>query len=100
MLKILHARLQHYVDQEFPDVQAGFRKGRRIRDKIANIFWIIEIGNSRKTSTSVSLTTLKPLTVWVITNWKALKEMEIPDHPTCLLRNVYAVWNKKQVWNN
>ena len=100
MLKILHARLQHYVDQEFPDVQAGFRKGRRIRDKIANIFWIIEIGNSRKTSTSVSLTTLKPLTVWVITNWKALKEVEIPDHPTCLLRNVYVVWNKKQVWNN
>ena len=90
MLKILHARLQHYADQEFPDVQAEFRKGRRIRDKIANICWIIEIGNSRKTSTSVSLTTLKPLTVWVITNWKALKEMEIPDHPTCLLRNLYA----------
>ena len=47
-------------------------------------------GNFRKTSTSVSLTTLKPLTVWLITDWKALKEMGIPDHLTCLLRNLYV----------
>jgi len=47
-------------------------------------------GNSRKTSTSVSLTALKPLTVWITTNWKILKEMGIPDHLTCLLRNLYA----------
>ena len=47
-------------------------------------------GNSRKTSTSLSLTTLKSLTVWIITNWKALKEMEIPNHLTCLLRNLYV----------
>ena len=46
--------------------------------------------NSRKTSTSASLTTLKPLTMWVTTNWKVLKEMGIPDHLTCLLRNMYA----------
>ena len=47
-------------------------------------------GNSRKTSTSVSLTALKPLTVWITTNWKILKDMVIPDHLTCLLRNLYA----------
>ena len=68
MLKILHARLQHYVDQELPVVQAGFRKGRGTRDQIANIRWIIKKGNSRNASTSVSLTMLKPLTVWIITN--------------------------------
>ena len=69
MFKILHARLQHYVNQEFPDVQAGFRKGRGTRDQIANIHWIMEKqGSSRKTSTSVSLTMLKPLTVWIIIN--------------------------------
>ena len=47
-------------------------------------------GNSNKTSTSVSLTTLTPLTVWITTNWKILKEMGIPDHLTCLLRKLYA----------
>ena len=47
-------------------------------------------GNSRRTSTSASLTTLKPLTVWITINWKILKEMGIPDHLTCLLRNLYA----------
>ena len=91
MLKILQDRLQQYVNWEFLDVQAGFRKGRGIRDKIANICWIIEKAREfRKTSTFVSLTTLKPLTVWITTNWKILKEMGIPDHLTCLLRNLYA----------
>ena len=47
-------------------------------------------GPSRKTSTSASLTTLKPLTVWITTNWKIINEMEVPDHCTCLLRNLYA----------
>ena len=47
-------------------------------------------GNSRKTSTFASLTMLKPLTVWITINWRILKEMEIPDHLTCLLRNLYA----------
>ena len=79
------------MNRELPDVQAGFRKGRRTRDQIANIHWITEKArNSTKTSTCVSLTMLKPLTVWITTNWKILKEMEIPDHLTYLLRNLYA----------
>ena len=64
MFKILKARLQQYMNKELPDVQAGFRKGRGTRDQIANIHWIINIAeNSRKTSTSASLTMVKPLTV-------------------------------------
>ena len=90
MHKILQVRLQQYVNQELPDVQAGFRKGRT-RDQTANICWIIEKAREfQKTSTSASLTMLKPLTVWITTNWKILKEMRIPDHLTCLLRNLYA----------
>ena len=78
--------------QELPDVQAGFRKGRGTRDQIVNIYWIMEKArDSIKPSTSVSLSTLKPLTVWITTNWKILKEMGIiPDHLTCLLKNLYA----------
>ena len=75
MLKILDARFQWYVNQELPDVQAGFRKGRVTRDQIANIHWIIEKAREfQKTSTSASLTTLKPLTVWITTNWKILRD--------------------------
>ena len=69
MLKILQARLQLYMNHELPDVQAGFRKGRRTRDQIANVHWII--GKARefqKNSTSALLTVLKPLTVWITTN--------------------------------
>ena len=66
MLKILQARLQQYVNHELPDVQAGFRKGRRIRDQIANILWIIEKARvPEKTFTSALLTTPKPLTMWI-----------------------------------
>ena len=68
MLKILQARLQQFVNHELPDVQAGFRKGRRIRDQIANIRWIVEKENSRKTSISALLTMPKPLTVWITIN--------------------------------
>ena len=69
MLKILQARLQQYVNHELPDSQAGFRKGRGTRDQIANIQWTIKKQeNSRKTSTSASLTMLKPFTVWITTN--------------------------------
>ena len=83
MLKILQARLQQYVNHELPDVQAGFRKGRGTRDQIANICWITgKPGNSRKTSTSALLTTAKPLTVWITTNWKILKKMGKSDHLT------------------
>ena len=74
MLKILHARLQHYANQELPDVQVGLRKGRRTRNQIANIHWIIEKARDfqKKTSISVSLTMLKPLTVWIIKNFEKL----------------------------
>ena len=66
MLKILQAMLQEYINRELQDVQARFRKGRGTRDQIANIHWIIKKdGNSRETSTSASLTMLKPLTVWL-----------------------------------
>ena len=85
MFKILQVRLHHYMNQELTDVQAGFIKGRGTRDQIANIHWRKQ-GNSRKTSTSVSLTTLKPL--WIIKNCGKLKEVGISDHLTCLLRNV------------
>ena len=90
MLKILQARLQQYVNRELPDVQTGFRKGRRSRDQTANIRWIMKKKSSRNTSTSALLTMPKPLTVWITTNWKILQEMGIPDHLTCLLRNLYA----------
>ena len=81
MLKILQARLRQYKNQEIPDVQAGFRKGRGARDQIANIHWIIEKQeNSRKTSTSVSLTMLKPLTLWITTR-KFFKRWEYQTLP-------------------
>ena len=82
MLKILQVRLQQYVNLELSDVQAGFRKGRGTRNQIANIWWIIEKAREFQKKTSPSLTTLKPLTVWITTNWKILKEMRIPDHLT------------------
>ena len=69
MVKILQARLQQNVNQKLPEIQPGFIKGRETRDQIANIHWIIEKArNSRKTSTSTSLTTLKALTVWLTTH--------------------------------
>ena len=69
MLKILQARLQQYVNQELPDVQAGFRKGRGTRDQIANIHWITKKAREfQKTSISALLTMPKPLTVWITTN--------------------------------
>ena len=91
MLKILQARLQQYVNQEIPDVQAEFRKGKGTRGQTANIHWIIEKAREfQKTCTSASLTMLKSLTIWITTNWKILQESGIPDHFTCLLRNLYA----------
>ena len=68
MLKILQARFQQYVNREIPDVPAGFRKGRRTRDQIANIRWIIKKECSRKISSSALLTMPKPLTVWITIN--------------------------------
>ena len=67
--------VQHYVNQELPDVQAGFRKGSKTRDQIANIHWITEKAREfQKTSISVSSTVLKPLTVWIMTNCGKLSE--------------------------
>ena len=91
MLKILQARLQQYMNQELPDVQAGFRKDRGTRDQIANILWITEKARAfQKNIYFCFIDYGKPLTVWLIRNWKILKQMGIPDHLTCLLGNLYA----------
>ena len=76
MLKILQARLQRYINHELPDVQARFRKGRRTRDQIANIHWIIKKARDfQKTSMSALLTMTKPLTVWIRTDCGKFLEM-------------------------
>ena len=91
MLKILQARLQQYVNRELPDVQAGFRKAEEPEIKLPTFTGSSKKQErSRKTPTSALLTMSKPLTVWITINWKILKEMGIPDHLTCLLRNLYA----------
>ena len=92
MLKILQARLHQYMNWELPDVQSRFRKGRGIRDQIANICWIIEEAREfQKNIYFCCIDYTKPLTVWITTNWKILQEMGIPDHLTCFLRNLFAV---------
>ena len=79
------------MNRELPDIQAGFRKGRGIRDQIANIHWIIKKQeSSRKTLISALLTMPKPLTVWITINCGKFLEVGIPDHLTCLLRSLYA----------
>ena len=92
MLKILQARLQQYVNREIPDVQAGFRKGRGTRDQIANIRWIIEKAREFQKNMIFSFIVYAKAFDCVDPNklWKILKEMGIPDHLTCLLRNLYA----------
>ena len=92
MLKILQARLQQYVNRELPDVQAGFRKGRRTRDQIANICWIIEKAREFQKSIYFCFIDYAKAFDCVDHNklWKILKEMGISDHLTCLLRNLYA----------
>ena len=92
MLKILQARLQQYVNQELPDVQAGFRKGRGTRDRIANIHWIIE--KARKFQENIYFCFLNYAKGFECVDhnklWKILQETGLPDHLTCLLRNLYA----------
>ena len=92
MLKILQARLQQHMNRELPDVQVGFRKGRGTRDQIlpTSAGSSKKQESSRKTSISFLLTMPNPLTVWITTNWKILQEMGVPDHLTCLFRNLYA----------
>ena len=95
MIKILQTRLQQYVNWEFPDVQAGFRKGRGTRDQIANIHWIIKKARDfQKSIYFCFMTMLKFLTVDHNKLWEILKEMGIPDHLTCLLEICMQV--KKQ----
>ena len=92
MLKILQAKLQQYVNCELPDVQAGFRKGRGTRDQTANICWIIE--KAREFQKNIYFCCIDYAKAFDCVDhnklWKILKEMEIPDHLTCLLRNLYA----------
>ena len=92
MLKILQARLQQYVNRELPDVQGGFSKGRGTRDQIANICWIIEKAREFQKSIYFCLIDYAKALDYVDHNklWKILKEMGIPDHLTCLFRNLYA----------
>ena len=92
MLKILQARLQQYVNHELPDVQAGFRKGRGTRDQIANIYWIMEKAREFQKNIYFFFIDYAKAFDYVDHNklWKLLKMMGIPDHLTCLLRNLYA----------
>jgi len=92
MLIILQARLQQYVNHELPDVQAGFRKGSRNTDKIANIHWIIAKARDFQRNIYFCFIDYAKAFDYVDHNklWKILKEVGIPDHLTCLLRNIYA----------
>ena len=92
MLKILQARLQQYMNRELPDVPAGSRKGSGTRDQTANICWIMEKAREFQTHIYFSFIDYAKTFDCVDHNklWKILKEMEIPDHLTCLLRNLYA----------
>ena len=92
MLKILQARFQQYVNHELLDVQAGFRKGRGIRDQIANTGWIIERTREFQKNTYFFFIDYAKAFDCVDHNklWKNMKEMGIPDHLTCLLRSLYA----------
>ena len=92
MLQILQARLQHYVNRELTDVQVAFRKRRGIRNQIANIHWITE--KAREFQTNIYFWFIDYATAFDFVNhnklWETLKEMEVPDHLTCLLRNLYV----------
>ena len=92
MLKIFQARLQPYVNRELPGVQAGFRKGRGTRDQIANICWIME--KARSFQKNIYFCCIDYAKDFDCVDhkklWKILKDMSIPDHLTCLLRNLYA----------
>ena len=92
MLKILQARLQQFMNHELSDVQAGFRKGRRTRDQIANICWIIKKAREFQENIYFCFINYTKAFDYVDHNklWKILKETGIPDHLTCLLRNLYA----------
>ena len=92
MLKILQARLQPYMNHELPDVQSGFKRGRGTRGQIANICWIME--KARQFRKNIYFCVIDYAKAFDYVDhkklWKILKEMGIPDHLTCLLRNLYA----------
>ena len=92
MLKILQARLQQYVNHKLPDVQTGFKKGRGTRDQIANICWIIKKAIAFQKDIYLCFIDYTKAFDCVDHNklWKILQEMAIPDHLTCLLRNLYT----------
>ena len=92
MFKILQARLQQYVNCELPDIQAGSRKGRGTRDQIANICWIIKKAKEFQKNIYFCFIDYAKTTDCVDhkISWKILQEMGMPDHLTCLLRNLYA----------
>ena len=91
MLKILQARLQQYVNRELPDVQAGFRKGRRTRDQIANIHWTIKKAREFQKIIYFGFTDYAKAFDYVDHKlWKILQKMGIPDQLTCPLRNLYV----------
>ena len=92
MLKILQTRFQHDVNQELSEVQAGFRKGRGTSDQIANIYWMIEEALEFQKNIYFCFIDYAKAFDCVDHNklWEILKEMGIPDHLTCLLRNLYA----------
>ena len=92
MLKILQVMFQQHMNQELPDVQDGFTKGRGTREQIANIHWIT--GKAREVQKNLYFCFIDYAKAFDCVDhnklWKILKEVEIPDHPTCLLRNMYA----------
>ena len=92
MLIVFQARLQQNVNCELPDIQAGFRKGKGTRDQIANICWIIKKAREVQKNISFCFIDYAKAFDYVDHNtlWKILQEMGIPDHMTCLLRNLYA----------
>ena len=92
MLKILQVRLQQYVNHELPHVQAGFRKGRETRGQITNICWIIKKASEFQKNIYFCFIDYAKAFDCVDQNklWKILQDMGIPDHLTCLLRNLYA----------
>ena len=87
MLKIFEARLQHMWTENFQMYRLGFKEAEESEIKITEIHWITEKRSSRKTLNSASL---KPLTLWIPTNWKILQEMGVPDYLTCLPRSLYV----------
>ena len=99
MLKILQVRLQQYVNSELSDVQAGFRKSRGTRDQIANVRWIMEKARELHKNIYFCFVDYAKAFDFVDHNqlWKILREMGIPDHLTCLLRNLYAGLRKQQL---